>query len=66
MTPQNALLNGPPGHQTYLRRARGATVRSSTLAIAFGLGLFALPIPGTFVTGGLVTLAGGAARWLGS
>jgi hypothetical protein len=41
-------------------------MRSSTLVIAFGLGLFVLPIPGTFVTGGLVILAGVAARWLGS
>jgi hypothetical protein len=41
-------------------------VRSSTPAIVFGLVLFVLPIPGTFVTGALVTLAGGAARWLGS
>jgi hypothetical protein len=41
-------------------------VRSSTLAIAFGLGLFVLPIPGTFVTGGLVMQGGGVARWLGS
>jgi hypothetical protein len=41
-------------------------VRSSTLAIAFGLVLFALPIPGTFVTGALVVLAGVTARWIGS
>jgi hypothetical protein len=41
-------------------------MRSSTIAIAFGLVLFLLPIPGTFVTGGLVVLAGVAARVLGS
>jgi len=40
-------------------------MRTSTIAIAFGLGLFVLPIPGTFVTGGLVVLAGVLARYLG-
>ncbi|WP_264475283.1 hypothetical protein [Halorubellus salinus] len=41
-------------------------MRASTAAIAFGVALFALPIPGTFVTGALVILAGVAARYLGS
>ncbi|WP_440990788.1 hypothetical protein [Haloarchaeobius baliensis] len=41
-------------------------MNASTVAIAAGLGLFVLPIPGTFITGALVMLAGGLARWLGS
>ncbi|WP_435196738.1 hypothetical protein [Natronomonas sp. EA1] len=41
-------------------------MNASTLAIAFGAGLFVLPIPGTFVTGTLVAGAGGLAKWLGS
>ncbi|WP_323674729.1 hypothetical protein [Halorubellus sp. PRR65] len=41
-------------------------MRASTATLAFGVGLFALPIPGTFVTGALVILAGVAARYLGS
>lgn len=41
-------------------------MQASTVAIAFGVGLFVLPIPGTFVTGALVILAGVAARVLGS
>jgi len=41
-------------------------VRASTLALAFGAFLFVLPIPGTFVTGALVMLAAGGARYLGS
>ncbi|SFP59880.1 MULTISPECIES: hypothetical protein [Halolamina] len=40
-------------------------MRSSTMVLAFGAILFAIPIPGTFVTGALVLLAGGLARWLG-
>ena len=41
-------------------------MRASTAVIALGVGLFVLPIPGTFVSGALVLLAGAAARWLGS
>ncbi|MFC6951822.1 hypothetical protein [Halorubellus litoreus] len=41
-------------------------MRASTAAIAFGVGLFALPIPGTFVTGAFVILAGVVARYVGS
>ena len=41
-------------------------MRASTLVLAFGAILFVLPIPGTFVAGALVLLAGGIARWLGS
>jgi hypothetical protein len=43
-----------------------ALMRASTLVIAFGIVLFALPIPGTFIAGALVVLAGALARWLGS
>jgi hypothetical protein len=41
-------------------------VRASTIALLFGAVLFVLPIPGTFVAGALVILAGVAARLLGS
>jgi hypothetical protein len=41
-------------------------VKPSTLVLAFGLLLFVLPIPGTFIAGALVLLAGAAARLLGS
>lgn len=41
-------------------------MRASTLVLAFGIVLFVLPLPGTFVTGALVLLAGVAARLLGS
>jgi hypothetical protein len=34
--------------------------------LAFGVLLFVLPIPGTFIAGALVLLAGAAARLLGS
>jgi hypothetical protein len=40
-------------------------VRASTVVLALGVLLFALPVPGTFVGGGLVLLVGGLARWLG-
>jgi hypothetical protein len=33
-------------------------VRASSLAVALGVAPFVLPIPGTFVTGALVVLAG--------
>lgn len=41
-------------------------MRASTLVLAFGAALFVLPVPGTFIAGALVLLAGGLARWLGS
>lgn len=41
-------------------------MNASTLVLAFGAGLFMVPIPGTFVSGGLVMLAGLVARGLGS
>ncbi|WP_275689381.1 hypothetical protein [Salinigranum salinum] len=40
-------------------------MQASTLVLAFGALLFVLPIPGTFVGGGLVLLGGALARWLG-
>jgi hypothetical protein len=40
-------------------------MRISTVVILIGLGLFVLPLPGTFITGTLVALVGGVARWLG-
>jgi hypothetical protein len=41
-------------------------MKASTIAIAFGLFLFVLPIPGTFITGALVVVAASTARYLGS
>lgn len=43
-----------------------ALMRASTLVIVFGAVLFVLPIPGTYIAGALVILAGALARWLGS
>ncbi|SHH23125.1 hypothetical protein [Halobaculum gomorrense] len=40
-------------------------MRLSTAVLLIGVGLFALPIPGTFIGGGLVLLAGGGLRYLG-
>jgi len=40
-------------------------MRASTVVLALGAVLFAIPIPGTFVTGALVLLAGVLSRWLG-
>ncbi|WP_269844158.1 hypothetical protein [Halegenticoccus soli] len=40
-------------------------MRLSTIVLVLGLALFVLPIPGTFVAGGAVLLAGGVARLLG-
>jgi len=41
-------------------------MRASTLVLGFGAILFVLPVPGTFVAGALVLLAGAAARWFGA
>jgi hypothetical protein len=41
-------------------------MRVSTLVLAFGLVLFVLPVPGTFLAGAVALLAGAIARWLGS
>ncbi|WP_336360802.1 hypothetical protein [Haladaptatus sp. ZSTT2] len=41
-------------------------MKTSTLILAFGAGLFVLPIPGTFIGGALVFLAGLLVRWLGN
>lgn len=41
-------------------------MRLSTVVIAFGVVLFIVPVPGTFIAGALVVLAGILARWLGS
>jgi len=40
-------------------------MRVSTVVLAIGLLLFVLPVPGTFVAGGLTLVAGALARWLG-
>ncbi|MFB6152436.1 MAG: hypothetical protein ABEJ40_11585 [Haloarculaceae archaeon] len=40
-------------------------MRTSTIVILVGVVVFALPLPGTFVLGALLLLAGGIARWLG-
>ena len=40
-------------------------MRISTLILALGVVLFFLPIPGTFITGALVLIAGAIARFLG-
>jgi hypothetical protein len=41
-------------------------MRASTVAIGLGVVVFALPVPGTFITGALVLLAGVIARLLGN
>jgi hypothetical protein len=40
-------------------------MRASTVVLGVGLVLFVVPVPGTFILGGLVLLAGAVARWLG-
>lgn len=40
-------------------------MRISTVVLALGVVLFFLPIPGTFIAGALVLIAGAVARWLG-
>ncbi|WP_310901432.1 hypothetical protein [Haloarcula onubensis] len=39
-------------------------MRISTILLLVGAGLFVLPVPGTFIAGGLTMAAGGLARWL--
>ncbi len=41
-------------------------MRASTAILVLGAALFALPIPGTFMLGGLVIAAGLGTRWYGS
>ncbi|WP_330633271.1 hypothetical protein [Halocatena halophila] len=41
-------------------------MRISTIVIVFGVVLFVLPFPGTFIVGALVILTGAIARWHGS
>jgi hypothetical protein len=38
-------------------------MRASTAVIGIGAGLFALPVPGTFILGGATMAAGGVARY---
>ncbi|WP_435064789.1 hypothetical protein [Halobaculum sp. EA56] len=40
-------------------------MRISTIVVLVGLGLFVLPLPGTFILGGLTLLVGAALRYLG-
>ncbi|MEZ3115830.1 hypothetical protein RYH80_07860 [Halobaculum sp. MBLA0147] len=53
------------GRYDYPRRDPRESVRNSTLVILGGVALFVLPVPGTFVLGGLAILAGLVARLLG-
>jgi len=41
-------------------------MRTSTIVIVVGVVVFALPVPGTFILGGILVLAGVAARLLGA
>ena len=41
-------------------------MRHSTIVMAVGLIVFALPVPGTFILGGILLLAGAVARLLGA
>jgi hypothetical protein len=40
-------------------------MKISTIGLLFGVVLFVLPVPGTFVAGGLVLVVGALARWFG-
>ncbi|WP_199241201.1 MULTISPECIES: transporter [Halorubrum] len=40
-------------------------MRTSTIVVLIGVALFLLPVPGTFILGALVVLAGLAARLFG-
>jgi hypothetical protein len=51
---------------TRIRRETEPTpMRTSTIVVLIGALLFVLPIPGTFILGALVVLAGLAARLFG-
>lgn len=54
------------GHRPQDPTSTHPSVRASTIVLLFGAVLFVLPVPGTFVAGALVILAGVAARLLGS
>ncbi|WP_254921573.1 MULTISPECIES: hypothetical protein [unclassified Halorubrum] len=41
-------------------------MRTSTIVIVVGVVVFALPLPGTFILGGILVLAGVVARLLGA
>jgi hypothetical protein len=40
-------------------------MKISTVVLLLGAVLFVLPVPGTFILGGLFLLAGGVTRYLG-
>lgn len=40
-------------------------MRISTAVIVTGVALFVIPVPGTFILGGLVGLVGAFLRWFG-
>jgi len=40
-------------------------MRISTIVFLLGVVLFVLPVPGTFIGGGLVLVTGALARWFG-
>lgn len=40
-------------------------MRISTAVVVLGAVLFVLPVPGTFVLGGAIALAGALLRWFG-
>ncbi|WP_435144753.1 hypothetical protein [Halobaculum sp. P14] len=41
-------------------------MKTSTAVLVFGALLFVTPVPGTFITGALVLVAGTVGRWLGA
>ncbi|GCF13212.1 hypothetical protein Harman_11470 [Haloarcula mannanilytica] len=50
-----------------IRRAalRESEMKISTIVLLLGVVLFVLPVPGTFIGGGLVLVVGALARWFG-
>jgi len=61
--PSGSNRSAPP--LVSVRRQNTVGVRTSSYAIAGGTVLFALPVPGTFITGGLAIAGGVAGRALG-